>query len=56
MSDSFFAERELNPLAPIKTTSEPQRNPVFYGSQVGPKRTTNSYLNVLAPVASSSKL
>lgn len=51
-----MGDGEGHPLAPIHASEHPQRNPVFYGSHVEARRTTNQYLNVLAPLAASNKL
>ena len=56
VSESFLGESEGNPLAPIRASEQPQRNPVFYGSHVGARKTTNQYLNVLAPLGAANKL
>lgn len=53
VSDSFLAEEDNGPLSPIKPSQNPQKNPVFYGSHVSPRKTSNRNLSVLVPLSSS---
>lgn len=53
---SFLDESAHNPLAPIKTDNNFQRNPVFYNNKANTNKTNNRIINVLAPNKSTNKL
>ena len=53
---SFLDDSGHNPLAPIKTDNNFQRNPVFYNNRAAPNKTSNSLINVLSLNKATNKL